>query len=71
MAVLSVEGKFFDIWRRHDWPSCVGIFVNRITVFATVLAIGLLDEHLEASRAKAMGPVLGGIAIAKRGNEIG
>ena len=48
-------------------PGRAGVFVNLVPVFASILAVVLLDEPFEAFHAIALGLVLGGIWLSERG----
>lgn len=46
-------------------PGRAGLFVNLVPVFASLLAVVILDEHFQLFHAIALSLVLGGIAIAE------
>lgn len=48
-------------------PGRAGVFVNLVPVFASILAVVLLDEPFEVFHAIALGLVLGGIWLSERG----
>lgn len=48
-------------------PGRAGVFVNLVPVFASILAVVLLDEPFEVFHAVALGLVLGGIWLSERG----
>lgn len=48
-------------------PGRAGVFVNLVPVFASILAVVLLDEPFELYHALALGLVLGGIWLSERG----
>lgn len=48
-------------------PGRAGVFVNLVPVFASILAVVLLDEPFEAFHAIALSLVLGGIWLSERG----
>jgi drug/metabolite transporter (DMT)-like permease len=48
-------------------PSRAGVFVNLVPVFASILALLVLDEPFEPFHAAALGLVLGGIWLSERG----
>lgn len=48
-------------------PGRAGVFVNLVPVFASILAVVLLDESFEVFHAVALALVLGGILLSERG----
>ena len=48
-------------------PGRAGVFVNLVPVFASILAVVLLNEPFEVFHAIALGLVLGGIWVSERG----
>jgi drug/metabolite transporter (DMT)-like permease len=50
-------------------PGRAGVFVNLVPVFASILAVVLLDEPFEVFHAVALGLVLGGIWLSERGKQ--
>jgi drug/metabolite transporter (DMT)-like permease len=48
-------------------PSRAGVFVNLVPVFASILALLVLDEPFEPFHAVALCLVLGGIWLSERG----
>jgi drug/metabolite transporter (DMT)-like permease len=48
-------------------PGRAGVFVNLVPVFASILAVVLLDEPFELFHAIALSLVLGGILLSERG----
>lgn len=52
-------------------PGRAGIFINLVPVFASILAVVVLNEPFEAFHAVALGLVLGGIWLAERNRRAG
>jgi drug/metabolite transporter (DMT)-like permease len=50
-------------------PSRAGVFVNLVPVFASILALLVLEEPFEPFHAMALGLVLGGIWLSERGKQ--
>jgi drug/metabolite transporter (DMT)-like permease len=50
-------------------PGRAGVFVNLVPVFASILAVVLLNEPFEVFHALALALVLGGIWLSERGKE--
>ncbi|MDZ7749772.1 MAG: DMT family transporter [Halofilum sp. (in: g-proteobacteria)] len=48
-------------------PGRAGAFINLVPVFASILAVAILDEPFEAFHAVALGLVLAGIWLSERG----
>ena len=48
-------------------PGRAGVFVNLVPVFASIMAVVLLDESFEGYHALALGLVLGGIWLSETG----
>ena len=48
-------------------PGRAGVFVNLVPVFASVMAVWLLDEAFEPYHALALALVLGGIWLSEIG----
>ena len=48
-------------------PGRAGVFVNLVPVFASILAVVILDEPFELYHALALSLVLGGILLSERG----
>ncbi len=48
-------------------PGRAGVFVNLVPIFASILAVTILDEPFEAYHAAALALVLGGIFLSERG----
>ena len=48
-------------------PARAGVFVNLVPVFASILALLVLNEPFEPFHAAALGLVLGGIWLSERG----
>ncbi len=48
-------------------PGRAGVFVNLVPVFASLMAVGFLQEPFEGFHALALGLVLGGIWLSERG----
>ena len=51
-------------------PGRAGVFVNLVPVFASILAVVLLNEPFEIFHAVALGLVLGGIWLSERGKAV-
>ncbi len=48
-------------------PGRAGVFINLVPVFASILAVAVLDEPFENYHAAALALVLGGIFLSERG----
>ena len=51
-------------------PGRAGVFVNLVPVFASILAVVLLDEPFEVFHAIALTLVLGGILLSERSKAV-
>jgi drug/metabolite transporter (DMT)-like permease len=49
-------------------PGRAGVFVNLVPAFGALMAVVLLGEPFAAYHVAALALVVGGIAIAQRGN---